>query len=354
MCGENAAGGGKNEFSQGSSPRVRGKPASAILVQLGERLIPACAGKTPPKAHWSPTDGAHPRVCGENVVPRALAGVTAGSSPRVRGKQALPVRARLATGLIPACAGKTWRGRRFPWGSRAHPRVCGENADGAITALSIGGSSPRVRGKRRTRLSLAWKVRLIPACAGKTLSVRTRSRKVTAHPRVCGENSPAGAAGVGAGGSSPRVRGKQLSLELEEVERWLIPACAGKTALRSATVLPASAHPRVCGENYPLLRPFMKAAGSSPRVRGKLILAMLLEACRGLIPACAGKTRSACALLSLEWAHPRVCGENRCSSLSDLADAGSSPRVRGKPGIASHAAGSSRLIPACAGKTTSR
>ena len=51
------------------------------------------------------------------------------------------------------------------------------------------------------------------------------------------------------------------------------------------------AHPRVCGENYPLLRPYMSVFGSSPRVRGKLLGVVIDRDELGLIPACAGKTQ---------------------------------------------------------------
>ena len=50
---------------------------------------------------------AHPRVCGENTVSGAVDGIKNGSSPRVRGKPAVVKNGGSAKGLIPACAGKT-------------------------------------------------------------------------------------------------------------------------------------------------------------------------------------------------------------------------------------------------------
>ena len=90
---------------------------------------------------------AHPRVCGENVLMRETIHPVPGSSPRVRGKPSQRRGSLQAVRLIPACAGKTVRGS-VPWQTMgAHPRVCGENFT-LIQSLDIDvGSSPRVRGK---------------------------------------------------------------------------------------------------------------------------------------------------------------------------------------------------------------
>ena len=50
-------------------------------------------------------------------------------------------------------------------------------------------------------------------------------------------------------------------------------------------------------------------------------------------------------------AHPRVCGENQIDDLESGALRGSSPRVRGKLGVLGGEAEERGLIPACAGKT---
>ena len=112
---------------------------------------------------------------------------------------------------------------------------------------------------------------------------------------------------------------------------WLIPACAGKT--RSAG-------------------PFQDGSrGSSPRVRGKLPRGRPEIHHDGLIPACAGKT-SRCRQRRNAWrAHPRVCGENAPRHAYAVIVPGSSPRVRGKPSHADRRQLIGRLIPACAGKT---
>ena len=92
-------------------------------------------------------------------------------------------------------------------------------------------------------------------------------------------------------------------------------------------------------------------AGSSPRVRGKPGgVGDALAACR-LIPARAGKTASIEATHSCAWAHPRACGENLIISRFMESDTGSSPRVRGKRVQLVAALTIVGLIPARAGKT---
>ena len=58
----------------------------------------------------------------------------------------------------------------------------------------------------------------------------------------------------------------------------------------------------------------MVDAGSSPRVRGKLVGRMAVEARGGLIPACAGKTVRPALDAAYSEAHPRVCGENHAGA----------------------------------------
>ena len=196
-------------------------------------LIPACAGKTQSVRAGSRDEWAHPRVCGENLSSTQPPQIRLGSSPRVRGKLLLPNDERLFMGLIPACAGKTYSIRLDVRSRWAHPRVCGENRLSVAVGISQQGSSPRVRGKRRSRSALSPRRRLIPACAGKTTRRGDGINKHRAHPRVCGENVMISAAGVIGQGSSPRVRGKRSRRGRSRRIRRLIPACAGKTNSRS-------------------------------------------------------------------------------------------------------------------------
>ena len=235
----------------------------------------------------------------------------------------------------------------------AHPRVCGENRCLWARGRGVPGSSPRVRGKQAGLGADPDHDRLIPACAGKTRTAPMAPLMTPAHPRVCGENVRDAPSMATASGSSPRVRGKPTTTVSPWSSPRLIPACAGKTAPRWSRWRRWRAHPRVCGENGTSSPGYSARAGSSPRVRGKHGLARAMSVLRRLIPACAGKTRCGCGSTGCGGAHPRVCGENDNQSARKTRGLGSSPRVRGKRLKRAAWGGGWRLIPACAGKTRS-
>ena len=210
MCGENWWDGLVLVGGEGSSPRVRGKLIDGILGMFSAGLIPACAGKTWPAPPSTPSNPAHPRVCGENGVGGGDLQGSGGSSPRVRGKPTSASRWAARLGLIPACAGKTRTRGSSPSPRRAHPRVCGENRRRTPGLSRPLGSSPRVRGKPAAICEPPTAPGLIPACAGKTCGTRRTPPTWRAHPRVCGENERGGASWRRRPGSSPRVRGKRF------------------------------------------------------------------------------------------------------------------------------------------------
>ena len=178
--------------------------------------------------------------------------------------------------------------------------------------------------------------------------------KKTAHPRVCGENMGVKLDLKPNMGSSPRVRGKQDARAAAGIKKGLIPACAGKTKPLPGPIDAFGAHPRVCGENLPKRAKLPRLRGSSPRVRGKPGFFDPQHSPAGLIPACAGKTCTSTSPSSCTSAHPRVCGENRAVAIGDFSNHGSSPRVRGKHATTGFAVRITGLIPACAGKTVLR
>ena len=235
---------------QGSSPRGRGKPS------------------TRPCKHSR--DSAHPRVGGENAEDQTRNVYEPGSSPRGRGKPRDAAFGPFLGGLIPAWAGKTWRGHAEGGRVRAHPRVGGEN----VSALTE---------RRRPR-------RLIPAWAGKTDEVDDSRDRRRAHPRVGGENYGQQCAELFALGSSPRGRGKPHRTVGGARPPGLIPAWAGKTPQATYPIPGTRAHPRVGGENPYAASNDQDPKGSSPRGRGKRELFGADAERRGLIPAWAGKT----------------------------------------------------------------
>ena len=92
-------------------------------------------------------------------------------------------------------------------------------------------------------------------------------------------------------------------------------------------------------------------SGSPPRMRGKQRLARLHLGLGGITPAHAGKTPRRPFARQAAGDHPRACGENSVSAAVSRPEAGSPPRMRGKPGAIPWDCAVHRITPAHAGKT---
>ena len=215
-----------------------------------------------------------------------------GSSPLTRGKRVWVLPGHLAAGLIPAHAGKTPCPASSHSSRRAHPRSRGENTEADEDSRALWGSSPLTRGKHDDVTPGGLHLGLIPAHAGKTAVRPTWRRSRWAHPRSRGENLPVLSALETTMGSSPLTRGKPVERRPRRARRRLIPAHAGKTARPTSSGNPPGAHPRSRGENTEIGARTPAARGSSPLTRGKLADQALTLDGLGLIPAHAGKTRA--------------------------------------------------------------
>ena len=275
-----------------------------------------------------------------------------GSSPLTRGKHEYVNQVWAEAGLIPAHAGKTTPGlppARRVW---AHPRSRGENVYTVLIMKLMGGSSPLTRGKLCEEALRVAGGGLIPAHAGKTPTSSQPRTVARAHPRSRGENHGAYFGSSGVPGSSPLTRGKHVDCHTHRPPIRLIPAHAGKTGRCSRPTVDAAAHPRSRGENRALEALRSGMTGSSPLTRGKPLDRALSGKWQGLIPAHAGKTRTASRPASCARAHPRSRGENTVSLSGPSVTAGSSPLTRGKLPAHNPGVSSDRLIPAHAGKTS--
>ena len=213
-----------------------------------------------------------------------------GSSPLTRGKLNRTIRPFVAFGLIPAHAGKTSRHAFLVRIATAHPRSRGENAAALPAVAAMAGSSPLTRGKQAVETVAHVQIRLIPAHAGKTPE-RTRSlARSTAHPRSRGENPLMKCLMMTRRGSSPLTRGKRKAITGEDADFGLIPAHAGKTMTVTSSVSAAWAHPRSRGENQSSADTVTFVPGSSPLTRGKRQRWRVPWCPWRLIPAHAGKT----------------------------------------------------------------
>ncbi len=335
--------------SAGSSPRVRGTRAIASAGAVRRRFIPACAGNARQCCAAQTTRPVHPRVCGERIFFSAGLDALSGSSPRVRGTPPRYHGGGIAGRFIPACAGNASKARHLECLLPVHPRVCGERAREHNKSTIITGSSPRVRGTHDAHERRRTTSRFIPACAGNAMRAGMCSASPAVHPRVCGERPSSPDKRYSFAGSSPRVRGTPRERPADSRPIRFIPACAGNAIRPDSAAPPGTVHPRVCGERIGKPAFHGGKSGSSPRVRGTLLLAQHHRASTRFIPACAGNALSRTAAFFPETVHPRVCGERFRGDPFGFLVVGSSPRVRGTPRKPGETVSLQRFIPACAG-----
>ena len=86
MCGEKRRSPEAPVRKRGSPPRVRGEAEGTKVICIGDRITPACAGRSYKKIVGLRDDEDHPRVCGEKFVGLLSHHPIIGSPPRVRGE----------------------------------------------------------------------------------------------------------------------------------------------------------------------------------------------------------------------------------------------------------------------------
>ena len=369
-CGERGTMSAGSCAKNGSSPRVRGTVADHARIPAHARFIPARAGNG---KLWHSICGlspVHPRACGERVVLIDAAAIVTGSSPRVRGTEGVGNTIDAGRRFIPARAGNGVRADGMVLRKPVHPRACGERAPRRTRGRVMAGSSPRVRGTELANRVPDSPRRFIPARAGNGPSASGRAAESPVHPRACGERRHVESEPLRAFGSSPRVRGTAL-LQITVAQRLrfiparagnglgrdqpaeradgssprvrgtgrhakhyrnihrFIPARAGNGDARASSARSIAVHPRACGERIGDLYHFGLPGGSSPRVRGTVESQRCHAENRRFIPARAGN--------------------GQLAQLRAHSCAGSSPRVRGTGLTFADASLSCRFIPARAG-----
>ncbi len=232
----------------GSSPHARGARLERKLQHTLGGIIPACAGSTAQ------------RQAGK-------AGRT-GSSPHARGAQIDRHLSSLLFGIIPACAGSTYPMRRGRLQPEDHPRMRGEHLPYATRPTTARGSSPHARGAPTCLYGRVKQPGIIPACAGSTFRAFRPSCQPRDHPRMRGEHIRGLWIAELAEGSSPHARGA-LSIRFTSARLLgIIPACAGSTPCMTWWLPLAWDHPRMRGEHHDAVRRDSESAGSSPHARG--------------------------------------------------------------------------------------
>ena len=344
-------GGGRRSGGRGSSPLARGLRPPRATPTPCTRIIPARAGFTCcPPGGGSPIRD-HPRSRGVyGPAPWAGSGPP-GSSPLARGLPGYAGDLRADLGIIPARAGFT--GPAPVGGCREpdHPRSRGVYQDLAQGVPIAQGSSPLARGLPPRRRASSSRSRIIPARAGFTPWSLTPTPPRRDHPRSRGVYRAVADGTAGDWGSSPLARGLPGSAPVVSQPTRIIPARAGFTPPPTRRPRPGRDHPRSRGVYRSKPRPNLLARGSSPLARGLRGEPDRHVGLIGIIPARAGFTPAARALVRGPQDHPRSRGVYASSPATRRDGTGSSPLARGLRSLAPGAGDSAGIIPARAGFT---
>ena len=215
--------------------------------------------------------------------------------------------------------------------------------------LPINGASPRLRGTVVNGDLDPGALRFIPAPAGNSLRNRGSRAQPAVHPRACGEQPRNQDLASPSSGSSPRLRGTELSLSHRSSPARFIPAPAGNSLHWPSRKTLISVHPRACGEQVLSFGGESLLSGSSPRLRGTVPAIHHRRHHGRFIPAPAGNSDVAVTHLITVTVHPRACGEQRVTQDLGPLKIGSSPRLRGTDLFIRTWLLSVRFIPAPAG-----
>ena len=167
----------------------------------------------------------------------------------MRGAPRVAGAPNVATGIIPADAGSTCFDSRLKFQLRDHPRGCGEHTAASPRPKPHQGSSPRMRGAHDVADPVHVPAGIIPADAGSTFFRSRIGLWPRDHPRGCGEHHAWLTALMGLGGSSPRMRGALMIYTYRELALWIIPADARSTQRGEPRIRHHQDHPRGCGEH---------------------------------------------------------------------------------------------------------
>ncbi len=171
------------------------------------RSIPACAGEPPDGTLVNELEWVYPRVCGGTDVELLQGDSHSGLSPRVRGNPVDANVLNIAERSIPACAGEPGYVCANSPKCKVYPRVCGGTGFERQCILSDFGLSPRVRGNPVIRTLDVIDPRSIPACAGEPPQCLYILSDIAVYPRVCGGTLRPRSSLTASIGLSPRVRG---------------------------------------------------------------------------------------------------------------------------------------------------
>ena len=183
-------------------------------------------------------------------------------------------------------------GHHDPGGQQVYPRACGGTNFYGDVLTGEDGLSPRLRGNQGHNDYDNDPQRSIPAPAGEPRLKYASKSNVSVYPRACGGTGMVLAIGCAVAGLSPRLRGNQGHVQLNNILAGSIPAPAGEPIVSPYICQNKRVYPRACGGTSKALLRNGTRVGLSPRLRGNRRLTIAESPCTRSIPAPAGEPAS--------------------------------------------------------------
>ena len=129
--------------------------------------------------------------------------------------------------------------------------------------------------------------------------------------------------------SSPRMWGMVHRHIGHSALCLFIPTHVGNGPSRRSAVLPIPVHPHACGEQYQVGHRQVPVRGSSPRMWGTDVTVDLSNPSIRFIPTHVGNSNRNREEIYYKPVHPHACGEQKLWSIYPISETGSSPRMWG-------------------------
>ncbi len=155
-------------------------------------------------------------------------------------------------------------------------------------------------------------------------------------------------------GSPPLARERLQGFPYIPTRIRITPACAGKTFFTCIIQIFCKDHPRLRGKDPVNSSTMTISPGSPPLARERRIFIDNIRSWPGITPACAGKTSHDTYSYGYRWDHPRLRGKDVPTGQRPHCRQGSPPLARERLGFINMNCTKHRITPACAGKTSSK
>ena len=190
-----------------------------------------------------------------------------------------------------------------------HPHACGDKDINKLCTVGADGSSPRVWGQAHMMSWYTFVDRIIPTRVGTSPAGQTRLVSHRDHPHAFNDTSCSEISSPIYSGSSPRVWGQGVMAVLSVDEYRIIPTRVGTSRPRPALLQGVGDHPHACGDKAILGVNLTALIGSSPRVWGQGRVNIQICTDIRIIPTRVGTSPRHRRCTLERGDHPHACGD---------------------------------------------